>query len=319
MSTGTASAAAQATPDPEQPKQEEIVDQDAVVAPETVVEETKADVPELAEEIQTQTATNPAADPAEVVVPGNAAFQTPKAKQQELTLDCQRQRTKLPTSRMLGFGGTVASDDDPTWGVLLLAVAAGAGLFVAVAVVRRWRAPAGARKSEDRLERLATLVAIVGGVVGLVVTFVPGVAANERPAQEATMNVREVHPRITRNEYALRTGASRKGIDKIDRREVGNVIWLEIVLRGYAGKHPVLQYGLYDQKREVLLPNTAKPVPLRVEDADEQTSFQSVWVGYPSGKRFQAQFRLLEDGRVRQMAKTGGMSGSTVRYACPDR
>ncbi len=93
---------------------------------------------------------------------------------------------------------------------------------------------------------------------------------------------------------------------------------MEITLRGYADKNAVLQYGLYQQHDEVLLDNTAKNVPLRVEDADAQTSFVPIWVGYPTGERFQAQFRLLVDGRVRQMARTGGMNGSTNRYSCPD-
>ena len=130
------------------------------------------------------------------------------------------------------------------------------------------------------------------------------------------MDVREVHPRITRDAFAVATRTSRRGIGTTDRREVGNVIWLEIALRGYADKRPLLQYGLYRYKDEVLLPNTAKQVPIHVADADAQTSFVPIWVGYPSRDLFQAQFRLLVDGRVRQMAKTGQMSGSAHRYAC---
>jgi hypothetical protein len=94
---------------------------------------------------------------------------------------------------------------------------------------------------------------------------------------------------------------------------------LEITLRGYADRETVLQYGLYRKRDEVLLDNTARNVPLRVTDADAQTSFVPIWVGYPTGERFQAQFRLLVDGRVRQLAKTGGMNGSTKRYACSSR
>lgn len=286
--------------------QEPIVNQGAVVAPDAVVEGTEEEVTGLEE--------MPAPPTSEDVVAGNAAAQPAQSKRLEARLDCQGER--LPTSPMLGVGGLVTHDDDNRWGVLVLIGAAGAALFVAGAAVRRRRSTAIESKPVDPLESVAMLVAVVGGVVGLAVTFFPGAAATEHPAPEATMEVREVHPRVTRNEYALRTGADRRQIPETDLREVGNVIWLQIALRGYAGKRPTLQYGLYRRDAEVLLPNTAKEVRLAVEDADEQTSFIPIWVGYPIPERFEAQFTLLEGRRVREMAKTGGMSGSTVRYAC---
>lgn len=307
---GPAAASAQITTPKPDVTQDPVVLQDAVVAPQSIVAGTREDVPVLNIESQ------PTTEAAKVLVPGNAAFQTATSKKAEAGYDCATKR--LRTSPMLGIAGTVSRDDAPTWGLVLLVAAAGAGLFVVTAALRRGRAPAGAAPSEDRVARVATLVGIVSGLVGLAVTLFPGVAASERPPEQAKLSVREVHPRITRYEYALKTGARRDRvtIPKIDGREVGNVIWLEIELQGYAGKHPMLQYGLYRYAGEELLPNTAKEVPLPVEQADAQTSFVPIWVGYPIAERFQAQFRLTEDKQVREMAKTGPMNGSTVRYSC---
>jgi hypothetical protein len=302
--------------DPGPSQQEQAVDPvaspEAVIAPQAVVEQSKVKVQTLAE--ADAQAVQSGTKPQDVLVPGNAALQTTASKREEAKRDCQDKR--LPTSPMLAVGGVVASEDGGPWGALLLVVAAAAAVVLCAAVVMRLRAPTGPPAAEHRLERMSTVIAIVTGVVGLVVTFVPGVAGSERPAQEATMTVREVHPRITRLEYALRRHASRKGISTTDLHEVGNVIWLQIDLRGYAKRHPVLQYGLYQYRGEVLLPNTAKEVLLPVQDADFQTAFVPIWVGYPSRDLFQAQFRLLEHGQVRQMAKTGRMRGSTVRYVC---
>jgi hypothetical protein len=88
------------------------------------------------------------------------------------------------------------------------------------------------------------VIAILGGVAGLAVQFVPGIGIDRPPAPEALMHVREVHARITHGEYTDKT------------------------------------------------------------------------VGYPEQGRFQAQFRLIEAGQVRQTAATGAMRGSQQRYVC---
>ncbi|MEA2138790.1 MAG: hypothetical protein QOG56_1940 [Solirubrobacteraceae bacterium] len=308
------------TPAPEvTPNEEPLANKEAVVSPQAVVTDTKVqDVPSLAGAIQDQqvqaTQTNKQFDPADVVVPGSAAFQDEGSKKLEAAQDC-RSAPNRETSKMLGTAGVVVSDDGGIWGTVLLLVAAGAALLLIVALVVR-----GAPAPKDGLQVLATVLAIVSGAVGLLVTFVPGVGGGDRPAEEATMTVREVNPRITLREFAKQTRTSLATVeDKTDLQEVGNVIWLEIALRGYAKQHPVLQYGLYRLKGEVLLDNTAKNVALGVADADAQTSFIPIWVGYPSRSRFQAQFRLLVNDHVRQLAKTGPMNGSTVRYVCSRR
>ena len=130
-----------------------------------------------------------------------------------------------------------------------------------------------------------------------------------------------MHARITRGEYATRTGSTVR-LSRDDQREVGNVIWLEIELKGYRGRRPALQYGLYDRGSAAdgaLLPRTAREVGLVVEDKDAQTSLVPIWVGYPKSPQFEVQFRLLEGKQVRRLARTGKMRGSTYRYACTTR
>jgi hypothetical protein len=155
-------------------------------------------------------------------------------------------------------------------------------------------------------------------VAGLAAQFIPGVGAQESPPAEANLAVREVLARITRGEYAEKTGAGLADIPQIDRREVGQVFWLEVGLKGYRDKHPELQYALYDPDRGgSLLVGTGTTVALNVEDSDSQTLVVPIWVGYPSSKHFQARFRLLDGGAVRQIAATETLPASNHRYACP--
>jgi hypothetical protein len=67
-------------------------------------------------------------------------------------------------------------------------------------------------------------VAIFGGLAGLAVQFIPGIGVREAVPTEARLVVREVHARITRGEYAKKTGVDTRGVPKIDLREVGDVI-----------------------------------------------------------------------------------------------
>jgi hypothetical protein len=248
---------------------------------------------------------------------GNAARRPLEVKEQEAARDCVDSRPK--NSRMLAIGGSVPHDDDGSFGGLALAIAVGAALVALIAFgLRRWGR--GERvATPGPLEVTATVVAIFGGLAGLVVQFVPGARVDPPPITETTLKVREVHARITRGEYARKTGAEVGRIPEIDRREVGDVIWLEIGLTGYREKRPRLQYALYNPDRSgTLLPATGQTVDLRVEDSDAQTLVVPVWVGFPSSDRFQAKFRLLDGEVVRQIAATGKLSSSPYRYACDE-
>jgi hypothetical protein len=258
------------------------------------------------------TPTPPPASPAY----GNAALQPPAAKRAEAGRACVPQRP--PISQMLAVGGSVGRDEGGSWGLVVIGVAIAALTFALGAFLRRRFGRRVTEKPPPRgsLELAATMVGMFGVLAGLAVQFIPGVGARERPAPEATMTVREVHARITRGEYAKKTGVEQPP-SRIDRREVGDVVWLQIGLRGYKGKRPVLQYGLYNPDLGgALLPGTGKTVGIRVEDSDMQTLFVPIWVGFPSSERFQVKFRLLEGERVRQLASTPKMKASKYRYSC---
>ena len=166
------------------------------------------------------------------------------------------------------------------------------------------------------LEVVATIVAICAGVAGLAAQFVPGVGVDDEPAPAATMEVRTVNARITREEFARRIGAPPPR-RSIDRREVGNVVWLQLQLKGYRGRRLDLQWGSYENKGGgALIAATTHQTHIDVSpDSDEQSRFQPVWVGYP-GLAFKVQFRLLDGGEVREIAGTGPMNGTRPRYAC---
>jgi hypothetical protein len=246
---------------------------------------------------------------------GNAAAQSLKSKRAEARAACTPQRP--PINQMLAIGGLVAADEGSPWGRVALFVAACFAVIGLVAfVVRRAadhssHAPPAAR---GRLETISLVVAIAGGLIAIADQFV-----TPSPPAEAAIAVRDVLPRVTRDEYARRTRVDVRKIAKLDRREVGNVVLLEIRLTGYRGKRLALQYATYSLDRNVtgsLLPGTDVKVGLRVADEDTQTSFVPIWVGYPKSKRFEAQFRLIEQDEIRQLTSTGPMKGSTYRYAC---
>jgi hypothetical protein len=324
----------QALPDLSEPAGgEQVVDESTVVDPETTVPDPTPPGPDPEQQPDTSRDGTDRTDTVGVVagedgstsgsepVPldagyGNAARQSRAAKKAEANEDCSQSHP--PVSRMLGLGGIVGADADTSWHWLVIAVGVTAALFATAAfVIRRRRAAPGASPPpRGRLESVAALVAICAGLAGLAVQFIPGVGVREHPPPDAKMTVREVHARITRGEYAHRTGAN-VGLGRQDRREVGNVVWLELELKGYTDRQPVLQYGLYDPViGGALLPGTEKQIDLNLENRDVQSVFVPIWIGYPKSQRFEAQFRLLEGQRVRQMTSTGKLPGTDFRYAC---
>jgi hypothetical protein len=245
---------------------------------------------------------------------GNAADQSPEAKAAEAREDCESGAAP-PISRMLGVPGFVSTDGGAGLGPLVLAIAAGALAVAGVAFAIRHRR----RTAEPRgsLETVATVVGILGGVAGLAVQFVPGVGVRETPPAAATMAVTDVNARIRHAEYARKTRAELPEAGE-DRREVGNVIWLQVHLKGFRDEELFLQYGLYDPDAgDALLPGTAKRVPLPHDpDSDEETRFVPIWVGYPLSEEFVAGFRLLHGHEVQAMAATRKMPSSKYRYSC---
>jgi hypothetical protein len=245
---------------------------------------------------------------------GSAAEQSTKDKRREHAAACKT-ASRPPTSPMLGVPGVVAGDPGGSWVPLVIAVAVGAALFALVTYKLRRRA--GETTTPGPLEGIATLVAICGGLAGLAAQFIPAASVKERPSREVAMVVRDVKPSITRREYLTKMKLPQRELSREDLDEIGNVVWLEITLKGFKQRPLSLEYGLYDlNAREALLPGTSKPFQLRKAKHDVQTSFVPVWVGYPKSTRFKAEFRLIDPEGVQQLTATGAMHGSPFRYAC---
>ena len=252
---------------------------------------------------------------------GAAAGQSPHKKRAEARKSCKR--SPFPTSQMLGVQSRIdAAREASSWPLLALGVCVGAVVLALAAFLhRRLRADAGGRPPrKGALETVATLVAIFAAIGGLAAQFA-GVGVKERPAREATLVVRDVDARITREDYARTMDPSLLRLLKgADRREVGNVVWLELGLRGYEGSRLGLQQATFDPDRgNALLSALEEPLTLPPPDTDADTRFIPVWVGYPASTRFVVEFRLLEGQAVRQLADTGKMRSSRYRYACARR
>lgn len=252
----------------------------------------------------------------------DAVSQPKDVKAMEAKQSCAQPRP--PTGRMLAVGTTVLSRDRgtlATWAFVLGAVAL---LITSVGfLIRTGRLKTFARSGP--LETTSIVVGITAAVVGLAVTFVPGVGVDEHPPPEAAMSVREVHPRITHGAYVDAIAAAQRRhrsptakLDGFDRREIGNVVWLEFRLTGYRRRQLALQWVEVDRSadKKALIPGTSKSTPLPTGDSDQQTVFLPVWVGYPNRQRFEVQFRLLDGDQVRQLAKTGPMRAAAYRYVC---
>jgi hypothetical protein len=295
-----------------------VVDPEAVVAPaaeDTPTPEPTATVTPAPTAEQPPTGEGERALPPAVRARGNnAAQQGREAKQEEA-----RARCVANPSRLLAAGGSERTDDDRSWAWLPFLIAAVCTALVAVAfTLRRHRAAGAAGQAPPSLlEVVATIVGICAGVAGLAAQFVPGVGVEKAPAPAAAMEVRAINARVTRGEFARRIGAT-PARSQLDRREVGNVIWLQLKLAGYRGQALQLKWGSYETKLGApLVAATTHDAPIRVsDDSHEQTLFQPIWVGYPSLKRFHVQFQLLQHGQVRELVRTGPMRGDIPRYAC---
>ena len=220
---------------------------------------------------------------------------------------------------MLGLPGSIGGDDSANWGPLLLIAAITSG---GVALVVRWRrSRRDRRESRDPLETASTMLAAIGTVVGLVLTFFPSLGADAPPPPSAQMETRMAHARITRGEYVKKLRVSQH-LSAEDKREVGNVVWLRLQLESYSDKPLRVQYGTYTKQfGGALLPGTTREVDLGSERGDVETTFVPIWVGHPRWTpdlpTFSAQFRLIDpQGQILEMARTGPMATAQLRYVC---
>jgi hypothetical protein len=298
-----------------------VIDEQAIVEPTATA--TPGDATPTATPSATATAapgaaptpTPAAGSRATVIQPGygNAATQPRTAKKREAARACVA--TRPPTSRMLAAFGAAGGRERGSFLPVGVAIVIAALVFALVAAGLRRR---GADKPPPQgpLERFAAVLGALGVVATLLAQFVPGLT--ERPPPSATLQVKKVHARIERGDYARQMGADVK-LDRLDAREVGNVVWLRIGLTGYKHQQLNVRYALYDldpAASGALLPGTARIARLAAVARDDQRLLVPVWIGYPKSKRFRAEFWLVDGDGVVEMASTGAMHGSKFRYAC---
>jgi hypothetical protein len=249
---------------------------------------------------------------------GNAQMQSPDTKRADAKRSCN---AAPAVNRLLTMGSATGSDAGGSWATVGLGVFVLATLVVGAAFAKRWwRAPRGQIAPRGALDNVSAVVAIVAAVATLAVQLVPGVAAHEHPSPQAGMQVRDVDPRITRGDYASALHIPQAPVP-LDRREIGNVVWVQLHLEHYGGQDVNLQWGSYDlDNGEALIPGSANHLSIKVNhDSDDLSVFQPIWVGYPRNARFQVRFRLLDRGGLRELASTGPMKGALYRYACPSQ
>jgi hypothetical protein len=245
----------------------------------------------------------------------NAALLPERQKQRVAQDQCVRRRL-IGAMPEVGRQPVTGASGFP-WVMIGLGLAALGTILAALAVGLRRRRQAQTRgSSPNLLDILGATIGILGGLAALAGQFY-GVGYKERPAPEALVTVREVYARIPRDEYRHAMGQKRVG--EADGRELGNVIWLQLDLTGYAEQRTMwLNYASYGAAAGAgELPKTAAGLKLRIPRNDHQRAFLPVWVGLPKVK-FQVQLRLVDPHTraVRARTSTGRMRGEQRRYAC---
>ena len=167
---------------------------------------------------------------------GGSRAQRTKAKAWEAKYRC------LPNpSRMMARGGTAIANPGPRLLAWLAYVIAGtcALLVLGGFVIRRRSKGAEAKPGPGLLEVVATVIGLCATATGLLTWFAPDLAARATPASKVEMEVQSVNTRIAHGEFVANEERTTR-LHGTDRREVGNVIWLNLHLVGYRGKelHP---------------------------------------------------------------------------------
>jgi hypothetical protein len=251
---------------------------------------------------------------------GEAGSQPLSQRRQEYEESCSGDQAVWPISPLDAIAGSSVTDRQDRWPWALLVVAV---VILAAATVthgqRRRGAAASARM--NRLEAGGAIVGIVVALPAVVGLFFPGIGTQHHPPPQATMLVREVQARVTRGEFirrALKKPDQPKIKHEFDLREIGDVIWVQMDLEGFRGDSLELTWASYSRPGGYsVIPATGHSLQVQVgPNSDAETRFIPIWVGLPQYP-FQVRFRLIDDEReLREVARTGDMRGSQLRYAC---
>jgi hypothetical protein len=251
---------------------------------------------------------------------GVAGSQTASQRKREYLESCAGDKALWPVSPLAAIAGSNVTDRQDRWPLYLLVAAV---LILVAAFAERQRRRRGTSESPgmSNLEAGATIVGIAVALPGIAGLFFPGIGSQHHPPARATMVVREVQARITRGEFIKRAipPAQRPNLrHSFDRQEIGDVIWLQVGLEGFRGDALTLTWASYSRPGGYsLIPMTDDALQVQVgRHSDAETRFVPIWVGLPKYP-FQVRFRLIDDDReLREVARTGDMRGSQLRYVC---
>ena len=263
--------------------------------------------------------------PAKSQTGGVAGSQPESQRRKEYTRSCKgKDKTLWPVSRLAAIAGSQVTDRQDRWPWYVLALA-GLVVFVTSAVwggrYLRARHNKEPTPPVGLLSGAGALVGLLLALPGLVGLVLPGVGTQHHPPPQATMAVREVQARITRGDFIRQAIAPSKRPtlkNDFDSQEVGHVVWLELDLSGFRGDDLKLTWASYSRPGGYsLIPKTEDAIPVEVgAHSDAETRFLPIWVGLPKYE-FQVRFRLIDGRReLRQVARTGDMRGSLLRYNC---
>jgi len=253
---------------------------------------------------------------------GVAGSQPASQREREYVQSCA-DKALWPVSPLAAIAGSNVTDRQDRWPWHLLVVAL-LILIAAFAVRARRRRGTKQGPGMSNLEAGATIVGIAVALPGIAGLFFPGIGSQHHPPARATMVVRDVQARVTRGEFithAIPPQGRPKLAHSFDRQEIGDVIWLQLGLDGFRGDALTLTWASYSRPGGYsLIPKTDDALEIRVgKHNDAETRFLPVWVGLPK-YAFQVRFRLIDERReLREVARTGDMRGSQLRYACARR
>jgi hypothetical protein len=252
------------------------------------------------------------------VAVGSAQRADVAERKREATASCAARPPK--TSPMFGVGSASLANvarahRSPT--ALLFGIAVVAGLIAvgAIAWRRRGRGKDERAAPQTALEVMASTVAIVGTLATVAVAYL-GAGAKEHPPPSVAMTIRKVHPRITHGTFA-RHVPSTTTLEAVDRREIGDVVWVEMRFASYRGADlTLLALAFEEGETRPFIPGTERTTPVHVS-REVETQILPIWVGSPRVRRFRVELRLMDaDGQLRQIASTNKLKGIAYRYAC---
>lgn len=146
-----------------------------------------------------------------------------------------------------------------------------------------------------RFGRLRALIIGVGALAGALVAVLtliymlfPGLKPSEPPSKRGgTLSISRVEHKVTFGEYLRRPDVPRKGaVDSHEQLDmVGNVIYFDVNLQGFAKQRAYVRYTVYDADTDNsvkgLINRSAWPSDIVIPESQTSTAQKETWVAVP--------------------------------------